>query len=98
MSLDPPRHLVLFTRGALERLLRQTGFAPERPPRAAPTAWQTYTQSAAIRDGRSPEQGPARGRRAVRVRAVIADWRALVAPVGAEELVVIASAADSSSR
>ncbi len=92
MPLDPPRHLVLFTRSALDRLLRATGFEPESAPRPAPVAWQTFPQSVAIRAGqqRPMEVDPASASRSVRTRARIADRLGYSSPRHAEELVAIA--------
>jgi SAM-dependent methyltransferase len=96
MPLDPPRHLVLFTRSCLHRLLGRTGFEPGRTPRPAPTAWQTFPQSAAIRAGQAAplEIDPARARRSVRARAAVADRLSYVSSKYAEELVVTARRRD----
>jgi SAM-dependent methyltransferase len=92
MPLDPPRHLVLFTRSSLDHLLRRAGFEPEPRPRPAPVAWQTFPQSAAIRAGqpRPTEIDPASASPSLRTRAKIADRLGHRSPGRAEELVVIA--------
>jgi SAM-dependent methyltransferase len=90
LGLDPPRHLVLFTRASLERLLRSTGFEPLRPPPASPLAWHMFSQSAAIAQDRLPDEGPARGARRLRALAAIADWLARRDPRHADELVALA--------
>jgi SAM-dependent methyltransferase len=90
LALDPPRHLVLFTRSALEGLLRRHGLVPAPAPRPIPEAALTFPQSAAIRDGRPTSAGPARGGRIVQFRAALADLAAARDPERAEELVVIA--------
>jgi SAM-dependent methyltransferase len=90
LGLDPPRHLVLFTRASLERLLRETGFAPQPPPPASPHALQMFSQSAAIGEGRLPDEGPVDGARRLRALAAIANLLSLRRPRHAEELLMIA--------
>ncbi|MEJ7893778.1 MAG: class I SAM-dependent methyltransferase [Solirubrobacteraceae bacterium] len=55
MALEPPRHLVLFTRASLARLLAMAGFAEV----AFPTPWGgaggLLDSSRALREGRQPE-------------------------------------------
>jgi SAM-dependent methyltransferase len=93
VGLDPPRHLVLFTTASLQGLLRRAGFVPEPTPRPAPTAWAAFSPSGALRDGCPPDDGPQRGRRWLRARAVLADRLAYASPKLAEELLVIAARA-----
>jgi SAM-dependent methyltransferase len=95
LGLDPPRHLVLFTRSSLERLLRDTGFEPEPPPAASPHAFQMFSQSAAIRQGRLPDEGPLDGTARLRALAAIANRVSLRDPRYAEELVAIARRASA---
>jgi SAM-dependent methyltransferase len=90
LGLDPPRHLVLFTRASLERLVRGAGFEPLPPPQASPHAWQMFSQSAAIAQGRLPDEGPAQGAGRLRALAAIADRLAQRDVRRAEELVMIA--------
>lgn len=90
VGLDPPRHLVLFTRASLNRLLERTGFVPDPPPRPAPGAWAAFSPSGALRDGCSPDDGPRRGRRSLKMRATLADRLAYAWPRFADEMVVIA--------
>jgi SAM-dependent methyltransferase len=90
LGLDPPRHLVLFTRASLERLLRSAGFEPLAPPPPAPSAWPMFSQSAAIAQGRLLHEGPARGTRRLRALAAVADRLARRDPRHTEELVAIA--------
>jgi SAM-dependent methyltransferase len=73
LGLDPPRHLVLFTRASLERLLRAVGFEPLSAPVAPPLAWLQFSQSAAIEQGRLPHQGPERHVRRLRALAIVAN-------------------------
>jgi SAM-dependent methyltransferase len=90
LHLDPPRHLVLFTPDSLDALLRRCGFVPAGSPPHAPAAWPSMVQSAAIRDGRRPWEGPRRGRRGLRLLALLADLLASRSPALGEELVVVA--------
>ena len=78
LHLDPPRHLVLFTRASLRRALGAAGFKEVRPRRTAPDARDVWAKSAAIG-----------GRRHTR-RALLADALALAAPGVAEEIVMTA--------
>jgi SAM-dependent methyltransferase len=90
-GLDPPRHLVLFTRASLERLLRGAGFAPQPPPLAAPQAWLSFSPSAALAQGRRMDDGPERGVRRLRALAVVADILAGRNARDADELIAIAT-------
>ena len=90
LGLDPPRHLVLFTRASLEDLLRRVGFAPEPAPLAPPHAFLQLSQSAAIAQGRLPNEGPARGVRRLRLVAAVADRLSKRDVRYADELVMIA--------
>lgn len=88
LHLDPPRHLTLFDRQALERLLLQSGFRPlEWFSRRS--AEFSFANSAALAQGMRPfteSEMPAR----LRFRARAADALALVARQFGEELVVLA--------
>jgi SAM-dependent methyltransferase len=95
LGLDPPRHLVLFTRASLERLLHETGFEPQAAPPASPHAFQMFSQSAAIREGRLPDEGPAKGTRRLRALAVVANQASLRNPRHAEELLMVAKRASA---
>jgi SAM-dependent methyltransferase len=90
LGLDPPRHLVLFTRDSLERLLRGAGLEPLPAPLASPHAWQMFSQSAAISQGRLPDEGPVHGVRRLRALAAIANRAAQRDVRRAEELVMLA--------
>jgi len=90
VGLDPPRHLVLFTTESLADLLRRTGFEPAPTPTPAPMAWVSFSNSAAVRDGREPAAGPASGRRRLRALAAVADRLAARDPRRADELVAVA--------
>jgi SAM-dependent methyltransferase len=90
LGLDPPRHLVLFTRASLETLVREAGFEPLPAPAAAPHALQMFSQSTAIGQGRLPDEGPADGTRRLRALAAVANLASLRDPRRAEELVLLA--------
>jgi Methyltransferase domain len=90
LGLDPPRHLVLFTRASLERLLRETGFEPLPPPPASPHALQMFSQSAAIAEGRLPHEGPTHGTGRLRALAAVANAVSLRDARHAEELLMLA--------
>jgi SAM-dependent methyltransferase len=90
INLDPPRHLVLFRRASLERLLGDAGLEPQEPPPPSPQALQIFSQSEAIREGRLPDEGPAEGPGLLRPLAAIANGVSLRNPRHAEELVTIA--------
>jgi SAM-dependent methyltransferase len=76
LGLDAPRHLVVFSRGALHDAVMQAGFEIAARPRASFTAW-IYEQSARVAGTR-------------RFRARFADLRAAVQPERAEELILVA--------
>ena len=88
LGLDPPRHLILFTPDSLRRLLGRAGFKVAAVPRAAPSAWQTFEQSRAIREGRRPSFTGEIGKTLGRAR--LADLIAYASPRQAEEIVVVA--------
>jgi SAM-dependent methyltransferase len=90
LGLDPPRHLVLFTRPALEGLLRGAGLEPLSAPTASPQAWLEFRQSAAVAQGRRPHEGPKR--HVLRLRALAAVANVLVGRNArhADELVALA--------
>lgn len=87
LHLDPPRHLVLFTRGSLALLLQSVGFSGLRF-HSSRTATLVYPASTAIELGRKPmEFVPPRG---VVLQARMVDVLGLLRPRNAEELVLIA--------
>ena len=90
LGLDPPRHLVLFTRASLEQLVRHAGLEPLPPPAASPHALQMFSQSTAIAQGRLPDEGPSNGTGRLRALAAVANLASLRDPRHAEELVVLA--------
>jgi SAM-dependent methyltransferase len=90
LGLDPPRHLVLFTRASLERLVGAAGFEMFPAPLAAPLASLMFDQSEAVAQGRLPFEGPAGSARRVRALAKVANWVALRDGRYADELVLLA--------
>jgi SAM-dependent methyltransferase len=85
-GLDPPRHLVLFTPHALERLLREAGFDCIQRIRAY-RADLTYPASKALRRGED-----AIAARGASTASRLADLRAFLRPDRAEELTLLARA------
>jgi SAM-dependent methyltransferase len=87
--LEPPRHAVLYTPAALDRLLRWYGFEPVllRPSRQA--AW-SFRLSGAIARGEPPFRRPRPLSARERARARLADMRALLRPERADVVVVVA--------
>jgi SAM-dependent methyltransferase len=95
LSLDPPRHLRLYTPAALERVVRAAGFASVAARTGVREAHNGFLASRAIaRSGRW--QWGARGtlgeRVACRALQTWARLRLLVRPAGGEEIVVQARA------
>ena len=91
-GLDPPRHLVVFTRRALIRLLGDAGFERAEALRSPANAGWLFGPSEEIAAGRSPKgMGPPRSRR-LRLRAALASGASAVRPELGEELVVAAHA------
>jgi SAM-dependent methyltransferase len=89
LGLDPPRHLVVFTREALVRAVEQAGFAV----RALPVPYMTYPSfpiSAAVAAGRDPAHASVDLR--MRARIVATDFLVRFRPQRAEEIVLIAEA------
>jgi 2-polyprenyl-3-methyl-5-hydroxy-6-metoxy-1,4-benzoquinol methylase len=82
LGLDPPRHLVVFTRNALERAVVRAGFEIIARPTASFTLW-IYARSAALASGDRMKAG-------TRLRTRLADARALVRPARSEELLLVA--------
>jgi SAM-dependent methyltransferase len=89
LGLDPPRHLVLFTRSSLADAVKGRGFAPRAFPTAY-TAHLAFPVSAAVAAGRDPLDSPSD----LRMRGRVAAAHLLVRfrPRRAEEIVLIAEA------
>jgi 2-polyprenyl-3-methyl-5-hydroxy-6-metoxy-1,4-benzoquinol methylase len=82
LGLDPPRHLVVFTRSALERAVLEAGFEIVARPTASFTSW-IYGRSARLASDGRPSA-------AARLRTQLSDATALVRPARAEELLLVA--------
>jgi SAM-dependent methyltransferase len=95
MHLDPPRHLVLFSPGALASALAAAGFAPPVTQPAARSANWVFASSAAIE--RSADALNTPGPLSLRLKALVADLAARRRPELAEELVVAVRAKPSES-
>jgi 2-polyprenyl-3-methyl-5-hydroxy-6-metoxy-1,4-benzoquinol methylase len=90
LGLDPPRHLVLFTRSRLHDLLTALGFRVLRTlPRAEVTRF-TFPASDRIARGCPDPLQPAPGRLSVRLRSHQARWQIRQQPGRAEFIAVIA--------
>ncbi len=89
-AIDSPRHLVLFSRGALAKLLEAAGFDRVEALTPPPAAGQSFPPSAAIARGLNPlENEPAVPIR-LRARAMAADILNSRRPEVAEELIFAA--------
>ncbi len=90
IQLDPPRHLVLFTRGSLRGLLEAKGFTDVSEPPVAPRAsdW-TFRLSVGVSRG-IPEEQPVPLSAGTRARAVAADLIGLALRDRAQNVVMTA--------
>ena len=89
IGLDPPRHLVLFTRESLVGAVERAGFAV----RSLPTAYMatpSFALSAAVAAGHDPLRSPATRR--TMARRFAADFLVRFKPERAEEIELIAEA------
>lgn len=90
INLDPPRHLVLFSRDALIDSLRRIGFTNVAQKRA-PTLAPTYSrQSAGVAAGRDPLNDPGPLPAGERFMARLLSLHARLKPRRADELIVLA--------
>jgi len=89
MPLDPPRHHVLFSPGALNAALRSAGFSSMLTQPAARTAHWVFAGSAALAEEAHIRRP---GRPGLAVKALAADLLARRRPELAEELVIVATA------
>jgi SAM-dependent methyltransferase len=99
VQLDPPRHLVLFTRRSLAALLERAGFTgiADQPAVPQARAW-TFPRSHAVAVGAGSHASPLpRPPAGVRTRALLADLVAMARPRRGEEIVVCARAPGSGS-
>ncbi|MEZ5964083.1 MAG: class I SAM-dependent methyltransferase [Planctomycetota bacterium] len=94
LSLDPPRHLRLFTPAGLDRLVRAAGFARTVVTTGVRDAHNTYLASRSIqRCGRWTwgDRGRARDRLASRLLHARARWHLRAHPGAGEEIILVAS-------
>lgn len=87
-DLDPPRHLMLFSQGSLERSLRQTGFQGLRQRWRGMSTFDVYATSEAIEQGRDTSSASYGG--APPVSAVLAELREMLQPKRREFLTYLA--------
>jgi hypothetical protein len=91
IGLDPPRHLVLFTRASLANALGTAGF--ERQQFLADySAERVFPCSATVAAGEDPRDSRVVWRHRSSLHILAADMAARIAPRRAEELVVLATA------
>jgi SAM-dependent methyltransferase len=91
IGLDPPRHLVLFTRASLANALGTAGF--ERQQFLVDySAERVFPCSAAVAAGEDPRDSRVVWRHRSSLHILAADMAARIAPRRAEELVVLATA------
>jgi SAM-dependent methyltransferase len=91
VGLDPPRHLVLFTRTALERAVTSTGFEVDRYG-SDYSAQSFFPCSATIAAGEDPREEETVARHRDRRLALIGDLVARIDRGRAENIVLIARA------
>jgi hypothetical protein len=90
-GLEPPRHLVLFTTAALSSTLSRAGFDQIRQVRAPFVCHWYFISSHRI--ARNEDPLSTRGSRLprwLRLKAAIADCRALLDPKCAEQVIIMA--------
>jgi 2-polyprenyl-3-methyl-5-hydroxy-6-metoxy-1,4-benzoquinol methylase len=87
-GLEPPRHLVLFSRSSLFRALRDADFQDVTDAPFCPLYRDLAHKSQAIADGRDPYQTPTP--RKPSLRSLIADWRAWRDPNRREFITLVA--------
>jgi SAM-dependent methyltransferase len=89
VGLDPPRHLVLFTRSALAQAIAKAGFEPWHFA-SDYSADRVFPTSAALAAGEDPfDEGVVRRRRS-RLAILVGDAAARFRPSRAEDIVLIA--------
>ena len=88
--LDPPRHLVLFSRRSLEELLKEVGFVIDHRPPPTPdaTLWSDRA-SHALAVGRNPYDPPSASKRLM-FRALAADARTFIRRHHEEQIDLVA--------
>jgi 2-polyprenyl-3-methyl-5-hydroxy-6-metoxy-1,4-benzoquinol methylase len=89
IHLDPPRHLVLFDHGSLERTLASAGFSAVRALAPTPTAGRVFAISEAVRRGAVPANDHLVLTPAIRLQALRAELAGQRDHRRAEELLMI---------
>jgi SAM-dependent methyltransferase len=88
VGLDPPRHLVLFTRSSLLRAVASASFEPERFA-SDYSADRVFSWSAAVAAGEDPLDQSVVRRHRSRLRTLAGDMTARFRPSRAEDIVLI---------
>jgi 2-polyprenyl-3-methyl-5-hydroxy-6-metoxy-1,4-benzoquinol methylase len=89
-DLDPPRHLLLFSRAALEESLRAAGFQGIYQYWRGMTVFEVFAASEAVRRGERGIEGSYRGRPPL--HAIVAEIRQWLQPARREFLTYVAHA------
>jgi SAM-dependent methyltransferase len=92
VGLDPPRHLVLFTRSSLSRAVRSAGFEPQRFV-SDYSADRVFPCSATVAAGEDPRDERVVRRHRSRSAILAGDVTARLRPSRAEDIVLIAQRA-----
>jgi glycosyltransferase involved in cell wall biosynthesis/SAM-dependent methyltransferase len=93
-GLEPPRHLAIYTSGALTGLLERLGFEVVATPRNYMAEF-FFRASAAIATGQDPDDASLREPPGLRRSARLANALTVLRGAGAEELIVIARKPDA---
>jgi 2-polyprenyl-3-methyl-5-hydroxy-6-metoxy-1,4-benzoquinol methylase len=89
IGLDPPRHLVVFTRASLVAAAERAGFAVKSLPRDY-SAERVFPCSGVVATGGDPQDAASVSAQRRRRRVLVADLVGGLAPSRAEEAVVVA--------
>lgn len=90
IGLDPPRHLVLFTRASLANALEQAGFAPPSF-KVDYSAERVFPPSATVAAGEDPRDVSLVARRRRRIQILASDLAARLRPERSEDIVLVAN-------
>jgi SAM-dependent methyltransferase len=90
IGLDPPRHLVVFTRESLVRAVERAGFSIASLPRDY-SAGRVFPCSAVLAAGEDPQDLVAVAQYRSRARVLAADVLGALSPNRSEEVVVLAN-------
>lgn len=89
IGLDPPRHLVLFTRESLANAMEQVGLAL-LGFKADYSAERVFPPSATVAAGEDPRDEPLVARRRSRIQIVASDLEVRLRPRRSEDIVIVA--------